>query len=100
MSVTESISTSRLTLTPLAVADAAEMVVVLSDPALYTFTGGKPPTHAQLEEFYRRQSASCPWGGEMWHNWILRLDGTAIGYVQAAVKGDSAELAWVVGGPW
>jgi RimJ/RimL family protein N-acetyltransferase len=100
MSVTESISTSRLTLTSLDVADAAEMVGLLSDPALYTFTGGIPPTLAQLEELYRRQLAGAPWGGEIWHNWILRLDGTAIGYVQATVKGDSADLAWVVGSPW
>ena len=100
MLVTESISTSRLTLTPLAVTDATEMVGVLSDPALYTFTGGKPPTLTQLEELYRRQSAGCPWDGEVWRNWIVRLDGTAIGYVQATVKGDSADLAWVVGSPW
>lgn len=100
MSVTESISTSRLTLTPLNVTDAAEMVAVLSDPDLYTFTGGQPPTLAQLEELYRRQSAGCPRGDEIWHNWILRLEGTAIGYVQATVKGDCAELAWVVGSPW
>jgi RimJ/RimL family protein N-acetyltransferase len=100
MFVTESISTSRLTLTPIKVADAAEMVGVLSDLALYTFTGGMPPTLAQLEELYRRQSTGAPWAGEIWHNWILRLDGTAIGYVQATVKGNSADLAWVVGIPW
>ncbi|MEX0620616.1 MAG: GNAT family N-acetyltransferase [Acidimicrobiia bacterium] len=100
MSVTEAISTERLTLTPLAVADAPEMVGVLSDPALYTFTGGTPPTLGQLEELYRRQSAGCPWGGEIWHNWIIRLDGMAIGYVQATVRDDSADLAWVVGSPW
>lgn len=100
MSVTESIRTARLTLTPLDVVDAPDMVCVLSDPALYTFTGGAPPTLGQLEDLYRVQSAGAPWGDEVWHNWILRLDGTAIGYVQATVKGDSADLAWVVGIPW
>lgn len=100
MSLSESINTVRLTLTPLGVADAAEMAGVLSDPALYTFTGGMPPTLVQLEELYRHQSTGAPEGGEVWHNWILRLDGTAIGYVQATVEGDSAELAWVVGVPW
>ena len=100
MSVTEPISTSRLVLTPLDVADAVEMVGVLSDPALYVFTGGDPPTLAQLEELYRLQAESTPLGDETWHNWILRLDGTAIGYVQATVKGESADLAWVVGIPW
>lgn len=97
MLVTESITTSRLNLTPLDLADAAEMVGVPSDPALYTFTGGMPPTHAQLEDLYQRQSAGAPGGGEIWHNWILRINGTAIGYVQATVKDDSADLAWVVG---
>jgi RimJ/RimL family protein N-acetyltransferase len=100
VSVTEPLRTSRLTLTPLAVTDANEMVGVLSDPALYTFTGGVPPTLVQLEERYRCQSAGSPHGGEIWHNWILRLDGTAIGFVQATVTGDTADLAWVVGTPW
>ena len=100
MLVTESISTSRLTLTPLEAGDAAEMVGVLSDPALYTFTGGIPPTLAELEDRYRHQSAGAPRGDEIWHNWILRLDGRAIGYVQATVTGDQADLAWVVGTPW
>lgn len=100
MSTTDSISTSRLSLTPLEVADAAEMVGVLSDPTLYSFIGGAPPTLAELEELYRRQCAGDPDGRETWRNWILRLDGAAIGYVQATVNGDSAELAWVVGVPW
>lgn len=100
MSTTEAISTSRLSLTPLEVADAAEMVGVLSDPALYGFIGGAPPTLARLEELYRRQSAGDPDGRETWHNWILRFGGAAIGYAQATVNGDSAELAWVVGVPW
>ncbi len=100
MLVTESISTASLTLTPLKVADAAEMVDVLSEPALYAFTGGIPPTLDDLEERYRHQSAGVAWGDEIWHNWILRLDGRAIGYMQATVKGDNADLAWVVGVPW
>ncbi|MGH8945870.1 MAG: GNAT family N-acetyltransferase [Acidimicrobiia bacterium] len=93
MSTTETVRTSRLVLTPLDAADAAEMVAVLSDPGLYAFTGGEPPTLYQLEELYRHQSAGSPDDGETWHNWILRLDGAAIGYVQATVKGENADLA-------
>ncbi|MEX2279065.1 MAG: GNAT family N-acetyltransferase, partial [Acidimicrobiia bacterium] len=54
----------------------------------------------QLEELYRHQSMGCPHDDETWHNWILRLDGTAIGYLQATVTGENADLAWVVAIPW
>lgn len=100
VSTTEPISSGRLLLTPLDAADAAEMVNVLSDPDLYTFMGGEPPTLDQLEELYRHQSAGSTGDLETWHNWILRLDGRAIGYVQATVKGEVADLAWVVGSLW
>ena len=100
MSGTESIISDRLVLTPLDVADAAEMVAVLSDRDLYAFMGGEPPTMDQLQERYRRQSASSPREAETWHNWVIRLDGTAIGFVQATVLGGVADLAWVVGTRW
>lgn len=100
MPPTEAIRTARLFLTPLEPKDAVEMVGVLSDPTLYTFTGGVPPTLGELKERYRRQSAGCPRPDEIWHNWILRLDGGAIGLVQATVKDGGADLAWVVGTPW
>jgi RimJ/RimL family protein N-acetyltransferase len=76
------------------------MVVVLSDEALYGFTGGEPPTLAEIEERYRHQSAGGPGTDEVWHNWIVRLGGDAIGFVQATVTGNLAELAWVVEVPW
>ncbi len=100
MPTTEPIESERLTLTPLDEADAAEMVAVLSDPDLYTFMGGEPPTLDQLRELYRHQSAGSPRAGETWHNWVIRLDGRAIGYVQATVTGRVADLAWVVGSSW
>ena len=100
MAVTEGISSERLTLTPLEPSDAPEMVAVLSDPALYEYTGGEPPTLAELEERYRFQAGGSPREGEIWHNWILRLDRTAIGFVQATVIDGSADMAWVVGTEW
>jgi RimJ/RimL family protein N-acetyltransferase len=99
MAPSEVLLTTRLTLTPLAVADAAEMVEVLSDPELYAYTGGEPPTFDQLQERYRFQVASPP-PGERWYNWIIRLQGAAIGFVQATVSGQEAGLAWLVGAPW
>ncbi len=99
---TTELRTSRLLLTPLEVEDAAEMVTVLADPELYGFTGDSPPSLETLKHRYRAQVIGSPRKDETWHNWILRLGGpeTAIGFVQATVIGDSAELAWVVGLAW
>jgi hypothetical protein len=90
MSLTEALRTARLTLIPLEPKDAVEMVGVLSDPTLYTFTGGVAPTFDELGELYRLPG--CPRHDEIWHNWIIRLDCGAIGLVQATVKDDGAEL--------
>ncbi|HLB43965.1 MAG TPA: GNAT family N-acetyltransferase [Candidatus Limnocylindrales bacterium] len=99
------ISTARLSLDPLTVADAEEMVGVLAHASLYRFTGGRPPTLRELRARYRRQvfgrSAD---GSEAWHNWIVRdrADGKAMGYVQATItgaNGERADIAWVIGMP-
>ena len=91
--------TDRLELTPLRVEDAEEMAAVLAADDLYTFIGGTPPSVDQLRDTYSRQVT----GGseeEQWHNWIVRADGEAVGYVQATVTADQAEIAWVIGKPW
>jgi RimJ/RimL family protein N-acetyltransferase len=102
---TDRISSARLRLVPLTVADAAEMVGVLSGDALYAYTGGTPPGLDELRARYAGQAARrSPDGGEEWRNWILRLEpgGQAIGYVQATITGEGrrAEIAWVVGLQW
>jgi RimJ/RimL family protein N-acetyltransferase len=99
------IRAARLDLHPLTVADAAEMVNVLSAPELYEFTGGVPPTEGELRDRYARQAAGrSPDGSEEWRNWIIRArpGGPAMGYVQATITqaGTLAEIAWVVGLPW
>jgi RimJ/RimL family protein N-acetyltransferase len=91
----EPLTAERLLLEPLRVDHAAEMVAVLADPALYTFTGGEPPAEADLVERYRRQSTRPGW-----LNWVLRTrdTGEAVGTVQATQRDErTAELAWVVG---
>ena len=89
-------------LDPLRVADAAEMADVLADPGLYEVIGGGPPTLDELTERYRRQVVGRSADGrESWLNWVVRVDGTAVGYVQATVvEGDRAAVAWVIGAPW
>ena len=51
---TDQISSARLRLVPLTVADAAEMVDVLSGEALYAYTGGAPPGVGELRARYAR----------------------------------------------
>jgi RimJ/RimL family protein N-acetyltransferase len=99
------IRSARLCLVPLAVADADEMVGVLSGAALYTFTGGSPPSLAELRARYARLAPGrSPDGREEWRNWIIRREPgqTAVGYVQATIVdgGTRVEIAWVVGLSW
>ncbi|MBD2762956.1 GNAT family N-acetyltransferase [Kocuria sp. cx-455] len=96
---------TRLTLEPLRVDHASEMLEVLGDPALYEFTGGRPPTLEELTARYALQvTGTSPDGAEEWRNWIVRSAATAqaIGYVQATIRRTerSADLAWVIGTRW
>lgn len=97
---TTPLTSSRLTLSPLDPSDAAEMVDVLGHIELYGFMGGTPPDLDRLEAQYRAQVAGPSRDGETWHNWIVRLEGSAVGFVQATVIGNTADIAWVVGVPW
>jgi RimJ/RimL family protein N-acetyltransferase len=97
------LTTRRLRLDPLTVGAAGEMVAVLADPALYAFTGGAPPSLADLRRRYAAQATgAAPDGSQGWLNWIVRdgTSGRALGYVQATVEqaGEdrSADLAWVI----
>jgi RimJ/RimL family protein N-acetyltransferase len=99
---THELQTDRLVLTPLSVADANEMVGVLADSSLYSFTGGSAPDIEVLHDRYRAQVSGPAAGDEIWHNWIIRLGESAgaIGFVQATVRGDGADIAWVVAPAW
>ncbi|MEZ0073161.1 broad specificity phosphatase PhoE/RimJ/RimL family protein N-acetyltransferase [Planotetraspora sp. GP83] len=99
------IATERIALTPLTMADAADMAEVLGDPELYAFIGGSPPTLPDLRARYSRiATGRSPDGRQEWLNWIIRRrsDGQAVGTMQATVMDDGrrAEIAWVVGLSW
>lgn len=98
----ETITTARLGLTPLTVSDADEMAGVLADGSLYEYTGGTPPTVADLRGRYAAQVAGSGRADEAWLNWIIRAAGEPVGYVQATVEVAAAQawVAWVVGTPW
>src|SRR3954454_22003218 len=94
--------TARLDLEPLRVSHAAEAARAFADARLHAFTGGAPADEEALRERYNRQVAGrSPDGTQTWLNWMLRRRDTAelVGTVQAAVSGETAELAWVVAVP-
>jgi len=97
----EPIQTARLTLEPLRVNHAGEMRDVLGDPALYAYTGGKPPSLEDLRTRYAMQAVGrSPDGRHGWLNWIARdrETGAAVGTVQATLdRSAEAEIAWIIG---
>ncbi|MFI2608113.1 GNAT family N-acetyltransferase [Kitasatospora sp. NPDC018619] len=99
---TTELRSERLDLLPIAPGHAEELAAALADPALHAFTGGRPATVEEQRARCARLSAGSPDPAEAWGNWVLRLraDGALVGYVQATVRPDDAELAWVVGTPW
>ncbi len=99
---TPELQTRSLLLLPLRETDAREMMSLLDDRGLYRFTGGGPPTLRDLEARYRSQVSGPSSGSDVWHNWILRLQESerAIGFVQATLSGNTADMAWLVGTDW
>lgn len=97
----------RLDLEPLRVEHAEEMAPLLDDPQLHTFIGGRPATLDEMRDRYARLVVGrSPDGRQQWLNWVLRrrVDGRAVGTVQATVEDEAAgrfaEVAWVVAGPY
>jgi RimJ/RimL family protein N-acetyltransferase len=97
------ISNARLTLEPQTAAHAAEMFVVLCDPALYAFEGEPPESLEWLRARYARlESRQSKDGSQIWLNWVIRLPngaaaGPAIGFVQAAAdRSGRAAIAYVL----
>jgi len=90
-----------LLLEPLVAAHAEAMFAVLSDPALFRFIDGAPPTSvdALRERYARLESRASADGRQQWLNWVLRPQGLApVGFVQATVEPDGqAWIAYLVG---
>ena len=95
--------TRRLDLEPVRTEHAEELARALCDPALHTYTGGRPLTP---EEWRTRLTAwargRSPDNAESWWNWVVRVreSGQVIGYVQATVTAAEATIAYVIGTPW
>ncbi|MEO8758014.1 MAG: GNAT family N-acetyltransferase [Devosia sp.] len=89
-----------LTLDPQVAAHAAELYAVLRDPELHRYTDAEAPaSETELAaRLVRLESRVSPEGTEHWLNWIVRNKaGELVGYVQATVAGQVAEIAYVFG---
>src|SRR5262249_51785331 len=92
-----------IVLEPQREAHAAEMFVVLGDPALYEYENEPPASLEWLRQRFRKlESRRSPDGREQWLNWVVRLPSSQlIGYVQATVHPDGrAAIAYVLGSAW
>lgn len=91
------IRTARLMLEPLSVAHAPAMFDLLRDPAIYTYLDfGPPPSLEHLVSVYRQlETRTSPDGSEQWLNWIVCAPAP-IGVVQATVRGEVAEVAYLL----
>jgi RimJ/RimL family protein N-acetyltransferase len=103
----EPIAAGRFTLVPLRAEHADEMASVLADPELYTFTGGTPPTTAELRARYERWTAGSSDPAVTWCNWVIQvstpptwLAGTVQATIDASGGQPTAEVAWIVGTQW
>jgi RimJ/RimL family protein N-acetyltransferase len=98
------ISTERLELIPLEPAHAEDLFSILSDATLYEYTGDAPPASVvELRVRYAQLEARrSPDGTELWLNWVLSetATGMSVGWVQATVTAQHADVAWVVGTLW
>jgi RimJ/RimL family protein N-acetyltransferase len=98
------IASSRLHLVPVLASHAGAMYPVLYDRDLYSYTGGEPPkTESDVEAWFSAlETRQSPDGRQQWLTWIVELSGRhdAIGYVQATITEDSADVAWLIGLDW
>jgi RimJ/RimL family protein N-acetyltransferase len=86
-------------LEPLREAHAAALFLVLDDRELWRFTDDESPVSEKaLAQRYRRlESRRSPDGSQAWLNWAIVCSDGIVGFVQATVMDDVAEIAYVVG---
>lgn len=98
------IRTARLKQVPLRRTHATILFPVLTDDALYTFTGGTAPSSeaALAERYAPLETRRSPDGNELWLNWLIWQveEDEGVGFTQATVLPTHAYVAWVVGTRW
>jgi [ribosomal protein S5]-alanine N-acetyltransferase len=99
LAAVNSVNAGPVVLEPQIAAHAAEMFMVLSDPAIYEFENTPPESVGWLtERFAGLESRISPDGAEQWLNWVIQLpSGALAGYVQATIASDrTAHIAYVL----
>ncbi|MDQ1726782.1 MAG: hypothetical protein QOK14_827 [Frankiaceae bacterium] len=97
------IETPRLRLEPTVAGHARDLAEALGDPELHRHIGGSPRSaeawSAQLEAWSCRTS---PDGTQLWLNWVATVSGSGqiVGWLQATVIDEHADIAFVIGTPW
>ena len=90
-----------LVLEPQTAVHAAEMFVLLSDPALYPYLDDGPPQDEAwlAARFARLETRLSADGSQHWLNWVIRAPQHGlVGFVQGTVYADgSANVAYLLG---
>lgn len=94
--------TARLVLEPLRPDHATGLFEALDDPLVGRYIGG--PEVTTLEELQARierlLAGPADPRAETWRNWVVRLEGTVIGRVEATLHDGMAEIGYVFGPRW
>jgi RimJ/RimL family protein N-acetyltransferase len=95
--LSNSIASVSLVLVPLREADADRLAGFLSDPVLREWLQAEDVS-ALRDRFKRWESGRSPDGRESWLNWMVssREDARPLGWVQATVSGERAEIAYAM----
>jgi RimJ/RimL family protein N-acetyltransferase len=88
---------SAVSLAPLRSADADELVGLLAESDLRVWLRARDLDQLR-ERFEGWETRQSPDGRERWLNWVVRSgdDGRAVGWAQATVAGDAAQVAYAV----
>lgn len=94
--------TARLVVEPLGLPHAAGLFAALDDPRVGEHIGGPDVTTLPaLEGRIARLLEGAPAGsGWVFRNWVMRLDGTIVGRLEATLHDGLVEVAYLLGPRW
>lgn len=93
---------SRLTYEEVGLNHASELFSALNSYEVGQYIGG-PDSESldQLIEKIKFVTDKSRWPtGQIWHNFVVKLDNKVIGRIEATEVGNAAEIAYLIGLPW